>query len=355
MPCFSFLRTTSATDAAGDHGDILKRESFTPFERFVNRLAHRRVFGAVLAVAPVMRPIYTAYDSLFPKAIPKGSDEAKPVVIFSMLHVEEKDLEDYRRLFAEYATKAQANGKGVRACFSFLKENTALQVTWLDSALDLAPHPQALLDMYCEGGTVAVFGEWDAGLKATLDSTFAGKATIDYNDGMAGFVKEASASHAQNFKTGQPAIIYISRRKIQAGKLDVMQKNFQRSVSCMWSMAPDALAITEFKAKETESSVWSLRVYSSFERGFKAHLPFPSWMLFRQAFNFMSFVEIEDVRASFPLAYVFSTKDDINDAISMNPGNGSYEQNFWGEQIGPLPDFGKGFTSTINRLHRGGA
>lgn len=124
----------------------------------------------------------------------------------------------------------------------------------------------------------------------------------------------------------------------------------------MWSMAPDSLAITEFKAKEAESSVWSLRVYSSFEGGFKAHLPFPSFILFRQAFNFMSFVEIEDVRASFPLAYVFSTKKDIADAIFMNPGNGSYEQNFWGKQIGPLPDFGKAFTSNpTTRLQRGGA
>ena len=45
----------------------------------------------------------------------------------------------------------------------------------------------------------------------------------------------------------------------------------------------------------------------------------------------------------FPLGIAFCAKKDLDGAIKMSPGNKSYSPYEWGDVIGPMPDFGKGF------------
>ena len=44
----------------------------------------------------------------------------------------------------------------------------------------------------------------------------------------------------------------------------------------------------------------------------------------------------------FPTGLSFSTKEDIEKAIAYNKGNAAYDQHYWEDVIGPLPDMGKG-------------
>ena len=46
--------------------------------------------------------------------------------------------------------------------------------------------------------------------------------------------------------------------------------------------------------------------------------------------------------AEYPVGLSFSTKEDIDKAIAYNAGNKAYDQHYWEDVIGPLPDMGKG-------------
>ena len=46
--------------------------------------------------------------------------------------------------------------------------------------------------------------------------------------------------------------------------------------------------------------------------------------------------------AEYPVGLSFSTKEDIEKAIAYNAGNKAYDQHYWEDVIGPLPDMGKG-------------
>ena len=83
-----------------------------------------------MSCAPPIRPLYRLWDRKFGKSA-EGTppNSYKPVVIFSSRTV--KDVEAYKAEFAAYASKAQAEGGGVRACFSFVDrdaENTVVSI-----------------------------------------------------------------------------------------------------------------------------------------------------------------------------------------------------------------------------------
>ena len=143
----------------------------------------------------------------------------------------------------------------------------------------------------------------------------------------------------------------------------------------MYGAAPAALGIAEFSAASPDAT-WSLRVFNDYNMGFKAHFPVPSCILCRMAFNVIPTWE----PGKFAVGYNFSSKvrratlcsqsprlppctsllvrfppnpatppapaqEYIEAAVASNPGNKSYAPYLYDDGlIGPVPDFGKGFT-----------
>lgn len=327
----NLIATENALDLTG---------KFTAWQRFVNSKIIPVALPLLIKISPAIQPIYSWYDGAFAQSsanLPTNS--YKPIVVFSCRTL--SDMQKYRNDFDRYANAAQKEGDGVRACFSFVdtdKDNTAIQVSWFDSPSDYVPQPDKLIENYTGGYTV-VFGSWNDELKAAIERTTpVGKGKVEWSKGMAGFIKEATPSYADGFKTGEMPMIWISKRKIKDGMMDLWRNNWQKGVDRMGhEVAPAALAIAEFEANDEESHVWSLRIFNSFSKGYNARLPFPSWALFRMAFN------IAPTWEAFPIGYCFSLPEDIAGAVEANPGNKRYRQYAWGRGlIGPEPDFAKG-------------
>ena len=58
--------------------------------------------------------------------------------------------------------------------------------------------------------------------------------------------------------------------------------------------------------------------------------------------------------AEYPVGLSFSTKADIEKAIAYNAGNKAYDQHYWEDVIGPMPDMGKGVDSSVKTSTAGG-
>ena len=103
--------------------------------------------------------------------------------------------------------------------------------------------------------------------------------------------------------------------------------------------APAALGIIEFTAADDPNSLWSLRIFTDYDQGFKAHFPVPSFAMFRMVFNVIP----EWEPGLFPIGFSFSSKEYIDKAVASNAGNKSYKQYLWDKDlIGPEPDFSQG-------------
>mmetsp|Transcript_10008 Transcript_10008/g.24939 ORF Transcript_10008/g.24939 Transcript_10008/m.24939 type:complete len:240 (+) Transcript_10008:3-722(+) len=227
--------------------------------------------------------------------------------------------------YGQYAESAQANA-GVRMCFSFAdrdKEGVVLQLGWFDSAKDYVAQPESLTACYSSGGDddyTAVFGEYDSNVVAKIQAL---GGSCSFNDGMGGYIRDPKGAAdadapavdmAAAFKTGQMPMIWLSKRKIKTGLLEQAKISFQKGVNRMFNNAPTAIAICEFEVPHESDTLWSLRVFNSFE-GFKRHFPVPSAILFRMVFNVVPTWE------AFPIGFSFSAPESIQGAIAANPGN----------------------------------
>lgn len=98
--------------------------------------------------------------------------------------------------------------------------------------------------------------------------------------------------------------------------------------------------------------VWSLRVFSDFDKGFLAHavsgFPCILYMLgsIPGAFGcpccYPTGAPLKQLDGPFPMGVAFCSKTDLDKAIALNPGNKAYVAYEWGDVIGPMPDFAKG-------------
>jgi hypothetical protein len=316
-----------------------EKPRFTLKDKIINPLAPYAI-PALAFLGPAFAPGYEFFDSKSTEEENKPSNSYKPVVVFSSRTVE--DVSMYETAFATYATEAQSEGSGIRACFSFVdkdKENTVLQFAWYDSPADYTPQPKSLTSMYkgtTESDYCAIFGGWDDALKTSISAM--GECQYSFADSPKGYLKEAIADHAKDFNTGSKPMIWISKRKIKAGAMEKTANSFQKGVDSMYYNAPAALGIMEFEIPDEEDHVWSLRVFNDFDLGFKRHFPVPSLIMFRMIFNVVPNWE------AFPIGLSFSAAADIEGAIEANPGNKAYVQYHMEKNlIGPEPDFGKGF------------
>ena len=317
-----------------------KKEKFTLYDKIVNPAAPYAI-PILAAIGPKLQPIYQYFDGevVETAAEAKPSNSYKPMVVWTSRTV--ADMEAYKTEFEKYATAAM-DEPGVRACFSFVdrdKESVVLQWAWFDTAGDYVAQPKSLVSLYSGSEPTDycnIFGGWDETAKAAISGM--GDCQYSFCDGPGGYLKEASAEFASDFKTGETVMIWMSKRKIKDGMMAKMRESFQYGVDKMYYNAPTALGIMEFKDPHSDDHMWSLRVFNSFE-GFKKHFPVPSAIMFRMIFN------VVPCWAGFPIGLSFSAPDDIAGAVEANPGNKAYIQYHFDtpELIGPVPDFGKGF------------
>ena len=315
------------------------KERFTLYDKIVNPAAPYAI-PFLAAIGPSLQPVYQYFDGEA-KNEAKPSNSYKPMVVWSSRTV--TDVEAYKKEFEKYASAAMEKS-GVRACFSFVdrdKESVVLQWAWFDTAGDYVAQPKSLVSLYKQGSVSTdycnIFGGWDETAKAAI-SAMGENCLYSFCESPSGYLKEASAEFASDFKTGETVMIWMSKRKIKEGKMAKMRESFQYGVDKMFYNAPTALGIMEFKDPHSDDHMWSLRVFNSFD-GFKKHFPVPSAIMFRMIFNVVPCWE------GFPIGLSFSDPDDIAGAIAANPGNSAYTQYHFGtpDLIGPAPDFAKEF------------
>jgi hypothetical protein len=236
----------------------------------------------------------------------RPSASAKPLVIFASRTV--KDVAAYTTAFSKYGQDAM-KGAGVRACFSFVdreKENTVLQLMWIDSADDFPTVPADVLACYAgspETDYCQVWGGWDDALKAKMEVDSACKFT--FCKGMKGYIK-SPAGNEKGFNTGFQPMIWIAKKKIKPGQMEKCKKHFQAGTDMMYGVAPvrcawarwctlrltmrdalqiagdrreghvppprtqAALGIAEYQPDDGSDFVWALRVFNDYNSGFKA-------------------------------------------------------------------------------------
>ena len=272
------IRRTGTSLAGPSMGVTIRK-----YDELLNKAAPVVVPLLVGYGSKVFKPLYTIADKFRKRKEPTElrsttSNACKPIVVFSSRTV--KNAEVYQTAFAKYAEEAQSSGPGVRACFSFMdreKEDTVLQFAWYDSPADYVKQPQGLVNLY--GGSEStdytqVWGGWDDELKAKLSEE--GECKRAFVKEVRGFLKQATAANAAGFATGEPPMIWISRRDILPGRMQAAGESFQCGTDRMFKAAPAALGICEYTAEDDADSTWSLRVFSDYDTGFKAHFPVPS-------------------------------------------------------------------------------
>ena len=319
-----------------------------PYDKLLNFAAPYVVPLLVQKGSVVFKPLYKVADKLRNrKALSEFRSECsnsyKPIVVFSSRTV--KDVEAYKKEFSKFAAETQSSGAGVRAIFSFMdreKENTALQLAWYDGPADFVAPPAKLTSCYSgtdETDYTQIWGSWDDTMKSAMSAEKGCKCSFVRD--VRGFLKDPSAANEKGFATGEPPMIWISRRDILPGRMQACGESFQCGTDRMYTAAPAALGICEYTDSDEENTSWSLRVFNDYDTGFKAHFPVPSPILFRMVFNVIP----EWVPGPFPLGFSFSSQEYIDSAVASNGGNAAYKPYIFESDalIGPKPDFGKGF------------
>jgi len=325
----------------------------THYDAVIGKLAPIAI-PCLVSLNPCFSPCYKCADATGICCLAtdpaRPSANSVPLVIFASRTI--NDVSKYTAAFTKYGEDAMKS-PGVRACFSFVdrdKDNTVLQLMWIDSA-DFFPVPPADL-IACYAGSketdhCQIWGSWDEAMKAKMevDTTCHFAFVKEVN----GFIKSPTAANAKGFATGFEPMIWVSKKGIKPGKMAECKKNFQAGTDMMYGAAPAALGIAEYAADDGSDFVWALRVFNDYNSGFKAHFPVPSCILLRMVWNVIP-------TWNGAKGYNFSTQKSIDAAVNSNPGNKQYVQYIYesGAMIGPKPDFSKGFSKDGPVFHKAG-
>jgi len=283
---------------------------------------------------------------------PSGLNAIKAVVVLTIRPV--KDVEKYKAAYAPYAIKVQSETLGVRAFFSFVdkqRDSTVLQVAWYDSPEVLAGIPTDGSVEACytsnEKAFGAVYGNRDEVTKAALAKT---GVAYEYGSLPRGFMKSAPHQGFDPSLYPGPPMIWMSKRWVQPGRNPNIAKAFSKVGDLQYYTAPAFLSGFEYTADDNPDMLWSLRFFNDYEMGHVAHFPksLISWVPTRVLFTMIPELK-GGLGAEYPVGLSFSTKPDINKAIAYNKGNAAYDQHFWEDVIGPVPDMGKGMVAAITK------
>lgn len=310
----------------------------------------------------VTGPLWRGCDSINgkdckPENRPSGLAVVKSVVVLTIRPV--KDIEAYKAAFAPYAKKVQADTPGVRAFFSFIdkkRESTCLQVAWYDSPEVLAqvyaakdPKVEACYPDNTVGGEAlgAVWGVRDEVVKKALSSS---GVPYEYGSLPRGFMKSAPHPGFDASLYPGPPMIWMSKRWVQPGRNPNIAKAFAKVGDLQYHAAPAFLSGFEYTADTDPDMLWSLRFFNDYEMGHVAHFPKTLLSFIPTRVLFTMIPELKGgLGAEYPVGLSFSTKEDIEKAITYNGGNKAYDQHFWEDVIGPLPEMGKGMVEVTTK------
>jgi len=272
-----------------------------------------------------------------------------------------KDETEYREKYALYAKKVQSENGGVRAFFSFFdkqRPKMALHVGWYDSPEVLAkinkdPAIEALFDSSRASEAFgAVYGNRSDVTKKALAET---GVAYEYGSLPRGFMKSAPHKGFDPSLYPGPPMIWMSKRWVQPGRNPNIAKAFAKVGDLQYYTAPAFLSGFEYSADDHPDMLWSLRWFNDYEMGHVAHFPKSLVSFVPTRVLFTMIPELKGgLGAEYPVGLSFSTKADIEKAIAYNKGNAAYDQHFWEDVIGPVPDMGKGIDAaptygTMNR------
>jgi hypothetical protein len=262
------------------------------------------------------------------------------IIVFSVRTV--KDPEKYKAAYNDYATKTQEAGKGIRALFSFMDQETpdsAFQFAWYDtpadmlSALSAAGSLSSLYKGTPETDFAIVWGGWDDAVKTATDALAGVK--YSYVKEHAGFIRADGEGYGF---ADEPPMIWISKRKTKPGIVQEYLQQWQKAVDMQFKVAPGLIATCERTADDLPDHVWSVRIFTDYKKGFYNHAigAFP-FLLFQLMWH-----TLPKLAPPFPLGIAFCLQKHLDGAISTNPGNKSYKGYNWENVIGPMPNFAKG-------------
>lgn len=291
---------------------------------------------------------------------PSGLNAVKAVVTLTIRPV--KDVAAYKAAYAKYAAEVQSNTPGVRAFFSFIdkkRESTVLQVAWYDSPEVLAEvaakKDSAVEACYAsEGGGEAFGAVWGNRNDVTKKALSSSGVEYEYGSLPRGFMKSAPHPGFDSTLYPGPPIIWMSKRWVQPGRNPNIAKAFGKVGDLQYVNAPAFLSGFEYTADDNPDQLWSLRFFNDYEMGHVAHFPKTLISFIPTRVLFTMIPELKGgLGAEYPVGLSFSTKEDIEKAIAYNAGNKAYDQHYWEDVIGPVPDMGKGMAQVATKT--GGA
>jgi len=282
---------------------------------------------------------------------PSGVEAAKAVVTLTCRAI--KDVAQYKAAYDKYAKQVQSANAGVRAFFSFIdtrREKMVLQVAWYDSPEVLAGIATDDAVEACYAGTDRSFGAVYGNRSDVVKSALA-KNGVKYEYGHLprGFMKSAPHRGFDGKLYPGPPIIWMSKRWVQPGRNPNIAKAFAKVGDLQYVNAPAFLSGFEYSADDNPDQLWSLRFFNDYEMGHVAHFPKTLISFIPTRVLFTMIPELKGgLGAEFPVALSFSTKADIEKAVAYNAGNKAYDQYYWEDVIGPLPDMGKGMNGSTS-------
>ena len=208
--------------------------------------------------------------------------------------------------------------------------------------LGAAAEPDAAVDAcYTDDkGFGAVFGLREQETKDALAKT---GVAYEYGTLPRGFMKTAPHKGFDGGNYPGPPMIWMSKRWVQPGRNPAIASAFAKVGDLQYYSAPAFLSAFEYTAEDNADQLWSLRWFNDYDMGHVAHFPktLLSWIPTRVLFTMIPNLK-GGLGAEYPVGLSFSTKENIDKAIAYNAGNKAYDQHYWEDVIGPLPDMGKG-------------
>jgi len=317
-------------------------------EGFVNSIGLK----LLKTVAPCCGPAWRTCDMITCKDRPfsdqnVASRSSNGVIVLTFRPV--KDVAQYKAAYGTWATSVQKSNAGVRAMFSFMdkkKENVAIQVSWYDTPEVLAGIAPDTDVNACYAGTEGAFGAV-YGLRNDVTKEalkkLSGGVPYEYGTLPRGWMKSAPHKGFDPTLYPGPPMIWFSKRWVQPGRNPAIASAFAKVGDLQYYSAPAFLSAFEYTADDNPDQLWSLRWFNDYDMGHVAHFPksLASFVPTRVLFTMIPELK-GGLGAEFPVALSFSTKEDITKAIAYNGGNKAYDQHYWEDVIGPLPDMGKG-------------
>ncbi len=290
------------------------------------------------------------------------SCEATPIIMYCTRTIKAGNMDAYKAAWTAYSTDMNTRVAGIKAIVSFVdkdKPGQVIQYFHYSCAGDChiePPRPLAanLRATYDDSkGVDDVCQVWGGGYGEKLKTVLSSRP-----DGLRYVLKPLSAGFIRPTGMGLagPPIVFISRRKVQAGRMPAYEKAMQDVCDHWYAHCPGLLGGCAYISEEDPLSSWDLRLMANWEDGYLGHkLPERGGNPALGKAWFTNAASPPVPFSGMPSAVAFSNYGEELVGPNGSAGNKQYRHYRWSERIpGPLPDLNKGdpsFSRTELRHH----